>query len=82
MSYLDRVEIRYCIQCKKSLTAKQSYRKNKYCNNKCMGLRYTLPDRIGRMRAHNLKYRIKNKESLALKRNKLLSDRKKLVYDF
>lgn len=81
MSYLDRVTILHCIQCKNPLDNKQSYRKNKYCSNKCMGVRYTLPDRVGRMKAHDLKYRTKNKEALALSRFNLTSERKKKVYE-
>lgn len=81
MSYLDRVELLNCIQCNVQLNPKQSYRKNKYCSNKCMGARYTLPDRVERMRAHGLKYRTNNKEYLAKRRNELLNKRKNMVYD-
>jgi len=81
MSYLDRVKIRICIQCNKSLSPSQSYRGNKYCNNKCMGIRYRLPDPIGRKKASELKYRLKNKRALAIKRFNLTLERKIKAYE-
>jgi len=81
MSYLDRVKLLKCNTCKKLLTANQSYRKNKYCGVSCMGISLRLPDPIGRMKAHNLKYRLKNKEKLRKDRFELVAKRKKMVYD-
>lgn len=77
----NHIKPRNCIQCEKPLTTPQLYRKNKYCGNKCMGIRHTLPDRIGRMRIHGLKYRTKNKERLAQRRKELMAERRDKVYE-
>lgn len=77
----NHIKPRDCFYCNSPLSLQQLYRKNRFCSSICSEKDKTLPDREGRAKAHNLKYRLKNREELAKKRNELLCKRRGVIYD-